>query len=309
MDGLGRQLFIGPGGSVYALVPSASEAPAPRRQNADDAVTQLLLAQFLQRQQQQELSLQLGAGLQDEGPAGGLDNDALLLQSILHAVGRGGGGMPPSAPLDVPLPRQAAPAPSAGRRVQVQDSPSNSDSQSPPPNGRAAHSGLGTASLSAKEKNRQAQRRFRERQKDLIANLKQRVEDLQNKVDRSEKEIINLKEENAMLRGRMEGGGAGGSVTLPAEALQSLLQLSNGAGGLPGLHDSLTGGIGGLGSGGGLGGGGRGRNGGGGAGGGGGGLDGGGGGALPRGLPLDLGSRAGELLLRGGLADVKMERS
>lgn len=65
-----------------------------------------------------------------------------------------------------------------------------SDSQSPPPSTRGGErsersnqNGLGVSTqMSAKEKNRQAQRRFRERQKDLIANLKQRVENLQSRV-------------------------------------------------------------------------------------------------------------------------------
>ncbi|KXZ55995.1 hypothetical protein GPECTOR_2g1547 [Gonium pectorale] len=50
-------------------------------------------------------------------------------------------------------------------------------------------------------------------------------------VQENEKEIIALKEENAMLRGRMEGKQLGSTVTLPAEALQSLLQMT-GAGNL-----------------------------------------------------------------------------
>ncbi|EFJ50716.1 hypothetical protein VOLCADRAFT_103787 [Volvox carteri f. nagariensis] len=112
---------------------------------------------------------------------------------------------------------------------------------------RSNQNGLGlSAQMSAKEKNRQAQRRFRERQKDLIANLKQRVEDLQSRVAESEKEIIALKEENAMLRGRIEGKQQGPSVTLPAETLQSLLQMTGASGLLADAPRPRSGGSGGA---------------------------------------------------------------
>ncbi|KAG2445954.1 hypothetical protein HXX76_000557 [Chlamydomonas incerta] len=126
---------------------------------------------------------------------------------------------PPLAepPLLGSLPTRPAP-----RRVaQAASSPSNSDTGSPP---RIS----GGVSVSAKEKNRQAQRRFRERQKDLIHNLKAKVEDLTNRVAESEKEISLLREENAMLRGRVDVKqhvGAG----LPS-ALQSLLQMTSAEG-------------------------------------------------------------------------------
>ncbi|GLI59005.1 hypothetical protein VaNZ11_000828 [Volvox africanus] len=259
MDGLG-QLFIAQNGSVYALVPAESREPPPRHVRAENEVM-ALLAQILQRQQQQQqqqlqqqqqqqqqqqhlrqeqLDMQLEslaaphAALQREDALHSL-LQATLMQSYppqLQTSLNTNSGPSTSAPLasgpQMPLQR---------RRLPSVESPSNSgrsDSQSPPPstrggdrNERTHHNGLGVSThLSAKEKNRQAQRRFRERQKDLIANLKHRVEDLQNRVIENEKEIIALKEENAMLRGRIEGKQQGSSVTLPAETLQSLLQMT-----------------------------------------------------------------------------------
>ncbi|GIL47682.1 hypothetical protein Vafri_4447 [Volvox africanus] len=263
MDGLG-QLFIAQNGSVYALVPAESREPPPRHVRAENEVT-ALLAQILQRQQQQQQQQlqqqqqqqqnqqQQQQQLRQEQLAMQLESLAAphaalqredALQSLLQATLMQ--SYPPQ--LQASLNTNSGPSTSAQmasgpqmplqrRRLPSVESPSNSgrsDSQSPPPstrggdrNERSHHNGLGVSThLSAKEKNRQAQRRFRERQKDLIANLKHRVEDLQNRVIENEKEIIALKEENAMLRGRIEGKQQGSSVTLPAETLQSLLQMT-----------------------------------------------------------------------------------
>ncbi|PNH07967.1 hypothetical protein TSOC_005526 [Tetrabaena socialis] len=146
---------------------------------------------------------------------------------------------PPLLALPGPPLALSARAPAPRRPPVSHDSPSNSDSQSPPPSTRERSSQPGaSAQLSAKEKNRQAQRRFRERQKTRINALEQDLQtanvriaqlnqQLQSKLSDREREVTQLKEENAMLRGRMEGKQQGGSnVLLPAEALQSLLHMS-----------------------------------------------------------------------------------
>ncbi|GIL70136.1 hypothetical protein Vretimale_3366 [Volvox reticuliferus] len=217
MDGLG-QLFIAQNGSVYALVPAESREPPPRHVRTENEVT-ALLAQILQRQQQQQqqqlqqqqqqqqqqheqqlrqehLALQLEslaaphAALQREDALHSL-LQATLMQSYppqLQTSLNTNSGPSTSAQLasgpQMPLQRRRLPS------VESLSNSGRSDSQSPPPstrggdrNERTHHNGLGVSThLSAKEKNRQAQRRFRERQKDLIANLKHRVEDLQNRV-------------------------------------------------------------------------------------------------------------------------------
>lgn len=84
------------------------------------------------------------------------------------------------------------------------------------------HSPIGSFSnldgiISAREKNRQAQRRFRERQKTLIQRLKEINDALQAKYEESQREVIALREENTMLKGRLEGTHAAIHATQAAQ--------------------------------------------------------------------------------------------
>eukprot|EP00198_Chlamydomonas_reinhardtii_P001714 XP_001691050.1 basic-leucine zipper transcription factor [Chlamydomonas reinhardtii] len=210
-------IFVGENGSLYALVPAEAEAPPPapaRGASRDGNLAQALLAELLRQQQaqeqqrrQQQLAMQLEGLASGGGSEAGLLN-LLLAQAQLQQnednsmsidLAPGPASTLTMAPqLAEPPPTGPLPTRPAPRRVvQATSSPSNSDTGSPP---RVS----GGVSVSAKEKNRQAQRRFRERQKDLIHNLKAKVEDLANKVAENEKEISMLREENAMLRGRVD---------------------------------------------------------------------------------------------------------
>ncbi|KAG2452517.1 hypothetical protein HYH02_002756 [Chlamydomonas schloesseri] len=246
-------IFVGENGSLYALVPADAEAPAQARgASRDGNLAQAVLAELLRQQQAQEQQRrQQQLALQLEGLASAGGNEAGLLNLLLAqaqlqqsddngmsidlapdpAVSARALAQQLEPPLLGPLPTRPAPQ---RRVVQANSSPSNSDTGSPP---RVS----GGVSVSAKEKNRQAQRRFRERQKDLIHNLKAKVEELTNRVADNEKEISMLREENAMLRGRADTkqqqqqqhqqhvGGAGLPSGLPPSVL-SLLQMMSAAG-------------------------------------------------------------------------------
>ncbi|GFR44875.1 hypothetical protein Agub_g6218 [Astrephomene gubernaculifera] len=137
-------------------------APAPGPHVHEDAIRQMLTATILQSMREPD----------DDFPQAGPATARMGPAVDIHASRRID-RLPPPQPVPVPQPAQSI------------DSPTNSESESPPASvrgsGRRDYGGEKVLGLtqSAKEKNRQAQRRFRERQKDLITNLKQRVEDLQ----------------------------------------------------------------------------------------------------------------------------------
>eukprot|EP00877_Chromochloris_zofingiensis_P001580 jgi/Chrzof1/11422/Cz05g36050.t1 len=101
-------------------------------------------------------------------------------------------------------PNDNAAAQIAAILAAVQDQAGNLGARSSNSGGELVHSGI----VSAREKNRQAQRRFRERQKSLITDLKDKVSGLEKKVDDQSREIAMLREENNILKAKLEGKSA-----------------------------------------------------------------------------------------------------